>query len=71
MDAVLSGTGSPRNVILLGAGSEESTERSEVAVQAESLATAGITGIEQRLGQPAVSGEVHYHGQAAVAGWPQ
>lgn len=62
MDSVLSGTGSPRNVILLGAGSEESTERSEVAVQAESLATAGIPGIEHRLGTPSVSGEVHYMG---------
>jgi len=60
MDRVLSATGSPKNVILLGAGSEESVERSEVAIQAETLATAGVNGIASRLGAPAVSGEVHY-----------
>jgi ABC-type lipoprotein release transport system permease subunit len=63
MDRVLSATGSPKNVILLGAGSEESVERSEVSVQAESLATAGIRGIATRLSTPAVSGEVHYMGE--------
>ncbi len=62
MDSVLRGTGSPKNVILLGAGSEEAVERSEVKVQAEVLATAGIEGIASRLGVPAVSGEVHYMG---------
>lgn len=63
MERVLRASGSPYNVILLGAGSEESVERSEVAVQAESLATAGIRGIETRAGVPAVSGEVHYMGK--------
>jgi ABC-type antimicrobial peptide transport system permease subunit len=66
MDSVLSASGSPRNVILLGAGSEESVERSEIDVQVESLAAAGIRGIEQRLGQPAVSGEVHFMGKLAA-----
>ncbi|MEM1296376.1 MAG: FtsX-like permease family protein [Verrucomicrobiota bacterium] len=68
MKQVLQATGSPKNVILMGAGSEESVERSEVSVQAETLATAGIPGIESRLGQPAVSGEVHYMGLVEVAG---
>lgn len=62
MHSVLRGTGSAHNVILLGAGSEESVERSEVKMQAESLAITGIRGIDQRLGQTAVSGEVHYMG---------
>jgi len=62
MEGVLRASGSPRNVMLLGAGSEESIERSEVAMQAETLATAGIRGIEQRAETPAVSGEVHYMG---------
>jgi putative ABC transport system permease protein len=62
MNEVLRGTGSPHNVILLGAGSEESVERSEISVQTEALATAGIRGIDARLGFPAVSGEVHYMG---------
>lgn len=60
MKQVLMASGSPKNVILLGAGSEESVERSEVSIQAETLATAGIRGLEKRLGTPAVSGEVHY-----------
>jgi len=68
MDRVLGASGSPRNVILLGAGSEESVERSEIPVQAESLATAGIRGIESRMGAPAVSGEVHY---MAELGFPE
>ncbi len=66
MKGVLTASGSPRNVILLGAGSEESVERSEVTIRAETLATAGIPGIETRLGVPAVSGEVHYMGLVGV-----
>lgn len=66
MKGVLTATGSPRNVILLGAGSEESVERSEVAVQVESLATAGISDIEKRIGVPAVSGEAHYMGLLTI-----
>jgi len=68
MKRVLEATGSPRNVILMGAGSEESVERSEVAIQAETLATAGIGGITSRLGVPAVSGEVHYMGLVIIPG---
>lgn len=63
MESVLLATGSPHNVILLGAGSEESVERSEVAVSAETQITAGVRGIEHRAGMPAVSGEVHYMGE--------
>jgi len=60
METLLSASGSPRNVILLGAGSEESVERSQIPVQVETLAAAGVRGIETRLGTPSVSGEVHY-----------
>lgn len=67
MKQVLTATGSPLNVILLGAGSEESVERSEVAVQAEVQAAAGIRGIANRLGQPAVSGEVQHMGLVALS----
>lgn len=70
MKRVLTATGSPRNAILLGAGSEESVERSEVAVQAETQATAGIRGIAIRLGQPAVSGEVQHMGRIGLPGHP-
>ncbi|MDE0826980.1 MAG: ABC transporter permease [Akkermansiaceae bacterium] len=59
MTRVLSATGSPHNVILLGAGSEESVERSEVHLDAEA-AVATIRGLHETLGITAVSGEVHY-----------
>lgn len=67
MSRMLQATGSPRNVILLGAGSEESVERSEVPMQAETQATAGIDGIATRLGMPAVSGEVQSMALVTVA----
>lgn len=59
MTRVLSATGSPDNVILLGAGSEESVERSEVKLDAESI-TQSVRGLHEALGVPAVSGEIHY-----------
>lgn len=62
MKSVLRASGSANNVILLSAGSEESVERGEIDVQVESLA-AGIHGVETRMGQPAVSGEVHFMGE--------
>ncbi|MGB0258353.1 MAG: ABC transporter permease [Coraliomargarita sp.] len=66
MKSVLRASGSDHNVILLSAGSEESVERGEIDVQVESLA-ASIRGIESRLGQPAVSGEVHFMGELVTS----
>jgi ABC-type antimicrobial peptide transport system permease subunit len=60
MERVLSASGSPHNVILLGAGSEESVQRSEVAEQAAGIAAASIPGISETLGVRAVSGEIYY-----------
>lgn len=60
MDSVLSASGSPKNVILLGKGSEESIERSEVHLDAESSVITSIRGLDQRLGVAAVSGEITY-----------
>lgn len=68
MEGVLRASGSSKNVILLGAGSEESVERSEIPVQAEQQAAGGIRGLEERLGTPAVSGEIHYMGNLDLAG---
>lgn len=48
-----------RNVILLGAGSEESTERSNVSPGVPGQIAAGIRGIRHELGQPFVSPEIH------------
>lgn len=60
MAQVLSASGSARNVILVGAGSEESVQRSEVPEQAAGIAAAGIPGVSETLGMRAVSGEIHY-----------
>jgi putative ABC transport system permease protein len=68
MEGLLRGSGAPLNVIFLGAGSEESVERSEVRADAESQIAAGVRGIATRAGVAAVSGEVHYMGLFDVAG---
>jgi putative ABC transport system permease protein len=47
------------NVILLGAGSEESFERSEIAPTVPALVQASVPGIKSRLGVPYVSPEVY------------
>lgn len=60
MAQVLAASGSPRNAILLGAGSEESIQRSEVTAQLGGIAEAAIPGVAQVLGTPAVSTEIHY-----------
>ena len=60
MSGILSASGSPKNVILMGKGSEESIERSEVHLEVESIAATGVRGIYQTLGQVAVSGEIVY-----------
>jgi putative ABC transport system permease protein len=46
-------------VIILGAGSEESVERSELSPAVAGLVSASVPGIKSRLGQPYVSPEVH------------
>lgn len=60
MDRMLRETGDPRNVLFIGAGSEESVERSEIPMRSEGLIEAGVRGISQRMGTYAVSGEVQY-----------
>lgn len=60
MKQMLSASGSPRNVILLGAGSEESIQRSEISETTPGIAGASIPGISTRLGMRAVSSEIHY-----------
>jgi len=60
MGGVLSASGSENNVILVGSGSEESIERSEVHLEVETIATTSVSGIFEVLGQAAVSGEIIY-----------
>lgn len=57
----LRASGSERNVILLGAGSEEGVERSEIGSGVASLVSAAIPGIRTTLGVEHVSPEVHAH----------
>ena len=59
MDRSLVGSGSPDNVILLGAGSEESIERSEISTSVASQALASVPGLKSQAGQAYVSPEVH------------
>jgi len=59
MDRSLAGSGSPDNVILLGAGSEESIERSEISPSVAGQVKASVYGIRSEAGQSYVSPEVH------------
>ncbi len=60
MDGVLTSSGSPKNVMLVSKGSEESIERSEVPLSSESAVATSVRGLSETLGQPAVSGEIVY-----------
>ncbi|MCK6458083.1 MAG: ABC transporter permease [Phycisphaerae bacterium] len=48
----------PENVILLGAGSEESLERSQIGANVADVVAASIPGIRAQLGTPFVSPEI-------------
>ncbi|QBG46031.1 ABC transporter permease [Verrucomicrobia bacterium S94] len=59
MTGVLSASGSEQNVILLGAGSEESVLRSEISERTAGIVESSITGLEETAGVRAVSPEIH------------
>jgi len=59
MTDVLSASGSPRNVILLGAGSEDSVLRSEISERAAGIAESSLNGLAEIAGVRAVSPEIH------------
>ncbi|MAD77856.1 MAG: hypothetical protein CMJ51_00620 [Planctomycetaceae bacterium] len=59
MQTSLRVSGSPRNAILMGAGSEESVERSEIPMRTATIAAASIDDIERIAGTEAVSAEIH------------
>ena len=63
MDISLAACGDPENVMLLAAGSEASTLRSQLNASVPSIVAARIKGIRNVLGKDAVSGEIHYMGQ--------
>lgn len=52
-------SGNPQNMILLGAGSEESLERSEIAMQTSGILAASVSGLRSAGGVEAISPEIH------------
>ena len=66
MENTLINSGDSQNVILLGAGSEESVERSEVVSGVSDIISSAVTGIDHFIGEPAVSPEVHYNGMIGL-----
>jgi len=66
MENTLISSGDSKNVILLGAGSEESVERSEVASGVVDIISSSVTSIDHFIGEPAVSPEVHYNGMIGL-----
>lgn len=59
MERSLVVSGGEQNVILLGAGSEESLERSQIEMSVPTLVAASVRGIQSRLGVDYVSPEVN------------
>lgn len=59
MGQSLRATGGEHNVMLIGAGSEESVERSEIEASVPSVLAATVSGIRTRAGVAYVSPEVH------------
>ncbi len=59
MERSLSVSGTTDNVLLLGAGSEESVERSQLDMNVPTLVAASVPGVMSRLGVDYISPEVH------------
>jgi putative ABC transport system permease protein len=59
MNVALRATGGEHNVIVLGAGSEDSVERSEIDPAAAGILAASVPGLRSRAGSAYVSPETH------------
>jgi putative ABC transport system permease protein len=59
MDRALRATGAEQNVMVMGIGSEESVERSEISAATASLIEASVSGIRTLAGVAYISPEVH------------
>lgn len=68
MSRALKATGGEHNIILLGAGSEESVERSEIPAATPGVLSASVPGIRTRAGVAYVSPEVHVMLPVGVVG---
>ena len=59
MQATLAVSGAEQNIMLLGAGSVESVERSEVGMDTAGIVAGSIDGFRKRAGIEGVSPEIH------------
>lgn len=59
MERAFAATGLATNALVLGAGSEESVERSEISPTTATALTAEIDGLALVAGEPAISAEIH------------
>jgi putative ABC transport system permease protein len=59
MTSALSASGGERNVMLVGVGSEDSIERSEIPSHAAGIVSGSVRGVKERAGAMFVSPEVH------------
>ena len=64
-------SGHEDNTILLGAGSEESIERSEIPMRTAGIVGASVAGLRNRAGIDAVSSEIHLAMPLALADKPE
>ena len=64
-------SGSPDGVLLIGSGSEESIERSEIPMRTASIVAASVPGLRSRAGVDAVSPEIHLAMPIATESDPQ
>ena len=59
LDRGVRDSGTPGNVMLLGAGSEESVERSEIPASTPGVIAASVSGLRALAGAPLISPELH------------
>lgn len=59
LDRGVRDSGTPGNVMLLGAGSEESVERSEIPASTPGVIAASVAGLRALAGAPLISPELH------------
>jgi putative ABC transport system permease protein len=66
MRRTLNASGSPQNMLIIGKGSEESVQRSEVSERAAGIAEASLAGIYAPLGERAVSPQIVHMADLAL-----
>lgn len=60
LGSTLKGTGDPKNAIVLGMGSEDFLEQSEIGFEVPTVLASSVEGIAQHHGQPMISPEIHH-----------